>query len=193
MWCPCRCWKGKTPPHGCLSSNEGYSIRRDDRFTMSEYWRPDQLPDLSSARVVAIDGDNGAGKTKLAEAIQLQFSMARFSLDDYLAENGEPFLNQINYCKLIDDLKNSPRPLIIEGVCCVQVLEKVKMDYDCLIVATDSRSDSPSEVFSRSKTWLPKNKLTREIVKHYRKTGVLSQANYVCSDFVITSVNSTGP
>src|SRR5689334_18699153 len=87
---------------------------------------------LASCSRIIIDGDPGAGKTKLAQKLSADLNIKFISLDNFLFENGEPYCEQIKYEILLKEILENSR-LIIEGVCAIKVLARICVEFDCHI------------------------------------------------------------
>ncbi|HSY20032.1 MAG TPA: hypothetical protein VK815_16930 [Candidatus Acidoferrales bacterium] len=126
---------------------------------------------LASCSRIIIDGDPGAGKTKLAKKLAKDLGVKIISLDDFLFENGAPYCAQIKYEALQKVISENPR-IIIEGVCALKILSKIDLRFDCHIFI---------QLFNGALGWEmgdyvqdlnrkePNSKLAKEIVKYYRE------------------------
>ena len=72
--------------------------------------------------VVAIDGELGAGKTTLASELSRIHNYSCIHLDDFLQQEQGMFVNAIKLSELRKALHVAKRPLIIEGICLLQIL-----------------------------------------------------------------------
>jgi hypothetical protein len=126
---------------------------------------------LRSRRRIAIDGDPGSGKTTLARKLECRLGAKVFSLDDYLCEDGRPYLEQIKYEELTRDITaTGDVPMIVEGVCLLKALAKIDFHHDFFIfskVFMNGRRDFDD--YSNPRVRLPKSSLRREIVEYYRE------------------------
>lgn len=125
---------------------------------------------LRGMHLITIDGDQGAGKTHLANNLGNYLSGTVISMDDFLLSNGNPNLDQIKWTELSTKISDSDTvPVILEGVLMNQVLERLGMQSEFRIFAK-------LEVFGKwdyqqylpKKVPLPSAQLTREIVSYYR-------------------------
>lgn len=76
--------------------------------------------------VVGIDGDSGSGKTKLAVSVCRALNALRLSLDNYLTRRQNAYASCIRIPELrtaFEETLRQTRPLIVEGVCLLQILE----------------------------------------------------------------------
>ena len=83
-------------------------------------------------KVIGLDGTNGARKTTIASALAIDLNLPLISLDDYLRKNKGSFIEHIKYEELSKDTHAEQR-FIIEGVCLLEVLEKVEVLPDILV------------------------------------------------------------
>lgn len=84
-------------------------------------------------RLIAIDGVDGSGKSRLASKLANKLGYVHINLDDYLEKHRGGFLGHIKYELLKTKMENIEVPIIIEGVCLLAVLKKLKKDPDLLI------------------------------------------------------------
>ena len=85
----------------------------------------------SNASLIALDGLPGAGKSRLAVKLSALLSVRSVHLDDYLVRNSLGFIDHLNYRELRRAL--SLRPVIVEGVCMLDVLDRVGLRPDQLV------------------------------------------------------------
>jgi hypothetical protein len=81
--------------------------------------------------LIAIDGFPGSGKSTLARDLSAQLAVGVVHLDDYLIRNKGGFVEFLQYPKLKKVLHR--RPLIVEGVCLLEVLKRLDIRVDILI------------------------------------------------------------
>ena len=126
---------------------------------------------LRSRRRIAIDGDPGSGKTTLARKLESGLGAKAFSLDDYLCEDGRPYLDQIKYGELARDIAaTGDVPMSVEGVCLLKALAKIGFQHDFLIFSKmfmNGRRDFDD--YSNPRVRPPRSSLRREIVEYYRE------------------------
>ena len=85
----------------------------------------------SDASLIALDGLPGAGKSRLAVRLSALLNIRSVHLDDYLVRNSLGFIDHLNYGELRRAL--SHRPVIVEGVCMLDVLGRVGLRPDQLV------------------------------------------------------------
>lgn len=120
-----------------------------------------------SLNVITIDGKDGAGKSTLARSTCSQLMFQHIELDQYLIKKKDHFVDFIRY----DDLSAAIRatmkngsPIVVEGVCVLAVLERLRIVPDCKIYVkrTDplgswfdeqyfDLDSTPEEVFQRDR------------------------------------------
>jgi len=79
--------------------------------------------------IIAIDGDLGCGKTKLANELSEKIQIPVLHVDDFLIPNTGRFLDSIKYFDLKKNLKEAGSRVIIEGICLLDVLDKINVKY----------------------------------------------------------------
>jgi len=85
-----------------------------------------------TAEIIGIDGMNGSGKTCVARKL----SFPHVNVDDFLVRNEGSFLRNVKYGELethIQVLRARNTPVIVEGVCLLDVLDRLHLRADCLI------------------------------------------------------------
>jgi len=83
--------------------------------------------------LIGIDGKEGSGKSTLASQLAKIFGYRHINLDLYLDKNRGNFVEHIRYDLLQTELKDLTKPIIIEGVCLLAVLQKLNKVHDILI------------------------------------------------------------
>lgn len=89
-----------------------------------------------AAKVVAIDGCNGVGKTTLGNRLANYLSGAQIDFDAFLERHSGEFLAALQLDKLRSELdrKRASSPVIVlSGVCMLSVLSKLSVTADLLI------------------------------------------------------------
>jgi hypothetical protein len=87
----------------------------------------------SSLKVLAVDGFPGAGKSTLANFIAEKLNWQHINLDDYIEKHQGQYINSMQNYKIIDLINTQKVPVIIEGLCLLQILQINNIDYDFLI------------------------------------------------------------
>ena len=82
----------------------------------------------SNASLIALDGLPGAGKSTLAVELSALLNVPPVHLDDYLVFNSPGFIEHLDYEKLQCAL--SGRAVIVEGVCMLDVLDRMGLRPD---------------------------------------------------------------
>ena len=81
---------------------------------------------------IGVDGTNGAGKSTMAGTLARTLGVNHVNLDDYLVKKRGGFLDHLKY----RDIKQKTSELgcfVIDGVCLLNVLEKIETPVDCLV------------------------------------------------------------
>lgn len=81
---------------------------------------------------VGIDGTNGSGKTTLAKELSSSLGYPLLSLDNFLEKNQGGFVEHLKYSELIAEI-GSLKSFIVEGVCLLEVLRRLKREVDLLV------------------------------------------------------------
>ena len=79
----------------------------------------------------AIDGYHGAGKSTVARDVAALLGIQCIHLDEFLVEDQGAFLDFLRYPELSVALR--PRPVIVEGVCLLAVLDRLHIKPDTLV------------------------------------------------------------
>jgi len=85
-------------------------------------------------KLVAIDGKDGSGKTTLGRFLAFNYNVSLIETDLFLKEEQDSFTyyeDQIN--RIIERRLSIPRPVIVEGVAILELLEKLNRPKDYLI------------------------------------------------------------
>ena len=104
------------------------------------------------ASIIGVDGYLGAGKTTVAMQLAEQIGYACVHLDDYLDPKHGGFVENINLSALNKALRVK-RPLIIEGLCLLEVLDRLQVNVDFLVYVTGigpSSTDCDKKVFDET-------------------------------------------
>ncbi len=81
---------------------------------------------------IGIDGTNDAGKSTMAEKLSKILGLMHLNLDNFLIKESGGYLGYLKY----DEIKqqaSETKHFVIEGVCLLNVLEKIDTSIDCLI------------------------------------------------------------
>lgn len=76
--------------------------------------------------LIAIDGNEGVGKTELANTISADLKFIGVDLDDFLLEEKGGYVDFIQYDNLKDSIQaNINGRIAVSGVCVLMILEKI--------------------------------------------------------------------
>ena len=114
-------------------------------------------------RVVAIDGRDGVGKTTLGRYLAWHFNVSLIETDLFLVPNQSHLVYRDNEIgRLIYARLKKPRPVIIEGVSILRLLQRLNMPPDFLIyVRNPSKSGSRAladDLSDYNNTFMPEAK-----------------------------------
>lgn len=84
----------------------------------------------SGANIFGVDGHDGSGKSTLAAALGSNLGWPVISLDAFLHKNQEEYVSHLNYEALGQAIFSASRPMIIEGVCLLDVAERLHLKLD---------------------------------------------------------------
>lgn len=91
----------------------------------------------NSAKIIGVDGYLGAGKTTVTTKLSKQIGYGCVHLDDYLYPQKGDFVENLDLSSL--KTATGERPLIIEGLCLLEVLERLQISADFLIYVAGTR------------------------------------------------------
>ncbi len=102
----------------------------------------EHLMDLVSSgnySVIAIDGNDGVGKSTLADALSKKFGYKHINLDNFLSKKKGGYLKYLNFKNIEAEVrKRSNKKIVIEGVLMKKVLEEINVDPDMFIYISDN-------------------------------------------------------
>lgn len=87
---------------------------------------------LDSKSIISIDGVDGVGKTTLSSKIAKELSLSTIELDDFIQENQDGYVNFIYYDRLLEKIVSN-KSVVIEGICVLQILNKIKIKPDASV------------------------------------------------------------
>lgn len=86
----------------------------------------------SCARLVAVDGAHGSGKSHLAGELGALLEMEVVHLDDFVARNQREYVQHIDFSSVSAALAVGGA-LIVEGICVLQILDRLGMEPDAFV------------------------------------------------------------
>jgi hypothetical protein len=107
------------------------------------------------AAIIGVDGYLGVGKTTVATRLSKQTGYSCVHLDDYLVPHKGGFVENL-YLPALKTVIGE-RPIIIEGLCLLEVLERLQINADFLVYVTGisaSRKDLDKKVFDETDRYL---------------------------------------
>jgi len=107
------------------------------------------------AAIIGVDGYLGAGKTTVATRLSKQTGYGCVHLDDYLNPHKGGVVENLDLSAL--QAAAGERPLIIEGLCLLEVLERLQISADFLVYVAGinpSRKDLDKKVFDETDKYL---------------------------------------
>jgi hypothetical protein len=128
-------------------------------------------------RIIAVDGNLGAGKSQVANRLAADLDIPCVHLDDYMAHGLESFLPNVDYEGLQRGIEQYKSGLVIEGICLLAALSRIECIPDYLVFV-----DSESQFNTAQKSPILRN----EVQEYLREYSPRSKAN------AITSLESTG-
>jgi hypothetical protein len=120
---------------------------------------------------IVIDGDQGAGKTTLANEIAEELNASVISLDEFLLGNHDDYWKQINYDSLRSKIMSSGAKIIIEGVCILKILAQIQVrhDYHIFVELRNGFVGWEYGHYLSEKSKPPRSKLMQDIIAYYRE------------------------
>jgi hypothetical protein len=92
----------------------------------------DLVERLTGTTRIGIDGINGVRKSSVAEFLCQKFGLSTVHTDDFLERNQGGYVNFLRYDELKSKL-SSLGQFVVEGVCLLQVLERVGVRVDVVV------------------------------------------------------------
>jgi uridine kinase len=119
----------------------------------------DDLP----GRVVAIDGRDGVGKTTLGRHLAWHFNVSLVETDLFLVRGqGRLVYRDEEIARVVRARLDKPRPVIVEGVSVLRLLQRLKVAPDFVVYVRDPSSGGGErldpELAEYEKTFAPASK-----------------------------------
>lgn len=95
-------------------------------------------------KLIAIDGRDGSGKTTLGRFLAWHFNVSLVETDLFLRDGAglSYYTDQIE--RIISQRQSKPRPVIVEGVAVLQLLESLGRKPELLVYVTNSNHSGGS-------------------------------------------------
>lgn len=141
--------------------------------------------------VIAIDGDTGTGKSNLSYFIGSKLAIKVINFDDFVSPKQDCYVNAMNLgiLRQLISLFYRIKPLVVEGVCLIEILEKLNIQYDILIYAREVSETTGNWSASYRLDIEDENILKRvlnecrgadvDIVKYHYKYRPFEKADYI--------------
>lgn len=130
--------------------------------------------------LIAIDGYHGTGKSTVAREVATRLRLPCVHLDDFLIRNQGAFLECLRYDQLSLALRQ--RPVIVEGLCMLAVLQKLAITADVFIYIR--AAESPAAQIQGTAILSVRRKpmgtpLSREVAEYHRLFEPAQKADIV--------------
>ncbi len=145
--------------------------------------------DLNKSAMIGIDGVAGCGKSKIAEQLSKEIGAKWIEVDEYLDKHKGGYIPFIKYDQLEGDIKKERKqnqPIIVEGICLLEVLDHIKEKPDIFIYVKrvlrkygteswydDYLCDPNSDLYRKVE-----DSLEKEIQKYYEEFRPTERTNY---------------
>lgn len=102
----------------------------------------DLTKDKSPVKVVAIDGNDGAGKSTLGRFLACRYNTSLIETDFFIKIKSKSFsYDEENISRIIRKRLELDRPVIVEGIKLLEILERIKIPHDFLIYLKNANYD----------------------------------------------------
>lgn len=81
---------------------------------------------------IGVDGVDGSGKSTIARKLAESLGVPYINLDDHLTRNNGNYLDSLRYRDIVQVLAGF-QSFVIDGICLLNVLEKLNLKLDCLV------------------------------------------------------------
>lgn len=83
---------------------------------------------------IGVDGIDGVGKSETSAVVACKLGLPVIGLDDYVQKNRGGYVSYIDYSAVAERIAESyGANFVIEGVCLLEVMERLGVRLDCLI------------------------------------------------------------
>jgi len=123
---------------------------------------------------IGVDGTNGAGKSTMASKLSEILGLSHLNLDHYLDKEKGGFLDYLKY----DEIKQQTLEtacFVVDGVCLLNVLEKIETPIDCLVYVKRMchglwADEDECEVTEEIEEYIKKEKETIRLIERAENT-----------------------
>lgn len=91
-----------------------------------------ELLRAASAKVVAVDGAQGSGKSRLAGDLGKLLGMSVVHLDDFVQRGQGAYVAHLDL-EVVANAVSSDEACIVEGICVLQVLERIEVSPNAFV------------------------------------------------------------
>ncbi|HDY8002502.1 TPA: hypothetical protein RQK74_004469 [Vibrio vulnificus] len=82
----------------------------------------------TNPNIIWIDGKDGSGKSYLARQLSEQLGISVVSVDDHLIRQQGSYVSSVKFEQLYEAIMQVGKPVIIEGVCLLEIRKKLKVE-----------------------------------------------------------------
>lgn len=91
--------------------------------------------------IIGIDGVDGSGKTYLANGIAGTLKLPVVSVDDFVEKERGNYVEYVRYAELEAAFGDAREGVIVEGICLLDVLDRLRVSAACLVYVKRCDSD----------------------------------------------------
>ncbi len=104
---------------------------------------------LNKEAIIGVDGEPGAGKTTLARELAQHHGIHCIHLDDFLSSGRGAYVDALRLGKISGALSKLDRPIIIEGICLLNVLQRLGVSPHLHVFMRRDHGLAPYKINSR--------------------------------------------
>jgi uridine kinase len=129
------------------------------------------------ALTIGIDGRPGAGKSTLGRYLSWQLGIPLLETDLWISSHKPPFRYKYNQLlRIIRERHKCDRPIIIEGICLLSLMETLTRNCDYLIWVNHQDDECVDDDIG-----IQPGPLTTEVNSYIRSFRARDNANYLCA------------